>query len=645
MEIFQATKGMMVHSFKRFITSFFVVIFIALPIFLIVNFMYSNSSFSLFEGLTKDKVLLVGESEYANNTTNVTTNIGGRIHNKSDDNIKGSYNNIVNNNTMSKVQGKIENDTTTTEGRSATTIGLKNESITSSTNDSNLHKVQGKIENGTTTTEGRSATTIGLKNESTMHAVIHDDYKEKFLDGLLASEFDETSCISRLQSHLYRKSSPHKPSSYLISKLRNYEEIHRRCGPNSKAYNKIMTKILHSKNIKVDDASMCKYLIWTPANGLGNQMVSITATFLYALLTNRTMLVRFRKDKQGLFCEPFRNSTWLLSEKSPFWNQDHVETYQSVIEKEKDNKNSKVDLPSSLFLNLQYQANFHEKFFHCDDSQALLIKVPLLILQSDQYFVPSLFMTPFFNKEVEAMFDEKDTVFHHLGRYLFHPSNSAWRLITNFYEAHLAKADEKIGLQIRVFNPISTPQEVIMNLVLNCTIHNKLLPKVIDMKNSMSTSSDKNKTITKAVLVASLYPEYGENLKTMYMNKPTDTGEVIEVYQPSGEEQQKFNDNKHNMKAWVDMYLLSLSDVLVTTSLSTFGYVAQGLGNLKPWLLYKLTNNETHFPACVREFSMEPCYHAPPKHYCSGKPIKDFASSFIYTRECKDYWPGVKLVN
>ncbi|CAJ2656458.1 unnamed protein product [Trifolium pratense] len=93
------------------------------------------------------------------------------------------------------------------------------------------------------------------------------------------------------------------------------------------------------------------------------------------------------------------------------------------------------------------------------------------------------------------------------------------------------------------------------------------------------------------------------------------------------------------------MYLLSLSDVLVTTSLSTFGYVAQGLGNLKPWLLYKLTNNETHFPACVREFSMEPCYHAPPKHYCSGKPIKDFASSFIYTRECKDYWPGVKLVN
>jgi hypothetical protein len=103
MEIFHVTKDRIVNSSKRFITTFLVVIFIALPVFLIVNFMYSNSSFSLFEGLTKDKVLFVGESEHANNTTYVTTNIGGRIHNKSDDNIKGSYNNIVNNNTMSKV--------------------------------------------------------------------------------------------------------------------------------------------------------------------------------------------------------------------------------------------------------------------------------------------------------------------------------------------------------------------------------------------------------------------------------------------------------------------------------------------------------------------------------------------------------------
>ncbi|XP_058735366.1 fucosyltransferase 2-like [Vicia villosa] len=570
----------MLQISKKF-TPFFIVFFIAFSVVLI---MHSKSSFFLFEVFTSDKMQFVGENKNAHNIKNVTTN-GGTVQNISVHNFKGAYNNVENN-TASKVEEKFENG-----------------SLISSTN--NI---------------------------------------EKFLDGLLDSRFDEPSCMSRYHSHLYRKASSHKPSSYLISKLRNYEEIHRRCGPNSKAYHRSMTKILHSKSIK-DDAAMCKYLIWKPANGLGNQMVSMVATFLYALLTNRVMLVSFGKDKQGLFCEPFLNSTWLLPENSPFWNENHVETYQSMIEKEKANNNSNLDLPSALFLNLQYQKKIHEKFFHCDDSQALLVRVPLLILRSDQYFAPSLFITPFFNNELEKMFVEKDTVFHHLGRYLFHPSNSAWRLITNIYQKHLAKADEKIGLQIRVYKPTATPQQVIMNLVLNCTLENKLLPKVLDIKSSFS-SIGKDRVIKKVVLVASLNPQYGENLKTMYMNKSTTvTGQVIEFFQPSHEEQQKFYDNEHNMKAWVDMYLLSLSDILVTTSLSTFGYVAQGLGNLRPWILYKVVTNKTHYPACEREFSMEPCYHSPPKHFCSGKPIIEFSSSFLYMRECKDYGFGVKLVN
>ena len=136
-----------------------------------------------------------------------------------------------------------------------------------------------------------------------------------------------------MQSQLYRKASPHKPSPYLISKLRNYEDIHRRCGPNSRAYDRSMRKIVRSKN-KGAAATLCKYLIWTPANGLGNQMISMAATFLYAMLTDRVMLVKFDKDKQGLFCEPFLNSTWVLPEKSPFWNEKHIETYQIMLEKD-----------------------------------------------------------------------------------------------------------------------------------------------------------------------------------------------------------------------------------------------------------------------------------------------------------------------
>ena len=492
-----------------------------------------------------------------------------------------------------------------------------------------------------------SSKSTGPKNDSltnstsTPHTENPDD-KDKLIDGLLASGFDEASCTSRLQSHLYRKSSPHKPSPYLISKLRDYEAIHRYCGPNTTAYKRTMRKIRSSKNH--GDAAMCKYIVWTPANGLGNRMISIAATFLYAILTERVLLVRFDTDMHGLFCEPFLNSTWILPRNSPFWNLENVETYQSVLDKDQANNNWTKDIiiPSALFLNLQHSKGDPEKFFHCDHNQELLQKVHLLIVQTDQYFVPSLFMTPSFSLEMDKMFPEKGTVFHHVGRYLFHPSNEAWGQISRFYEAHLAKADERIGLQVRVFKPATTPHQAVMDLLLSCTIRNKILPE-LDMQNSVA-SNGKNHTL-KAVLVASLYPEYGDNLRNMYLKRPTVTGEVIEVYQPSHEEEQKFNDNVHNIKAWVDMYLLSLSDVLVTTSLSTFGYVAQGLGGLKPWLLYRLTSNKTHFPACERDLSSEPCYHIPPRHECDGKPKEHFASSFPHMCECKDFNTGVKLVN
>ncbi|KAK7255100.1 hypothetical protein RIF29_28503 [Crotalaria pallida] len=495
--------------------------------------------------------------------------------------------------------------------------------------------LQGKIQNSATT-EGRDENNI-VAYEGNL------DDKDKLLEGLLVSGFNKASCISRLQSHLYRKASPHKPSQYLISKLRKYEELHRRCGPNTKAYNKSMTNIQLSKNNHGDAATMCKYIIWSPTNGLGNRIISMAATFLYAMLTDRVLLVRFGKDMEGLFCEPFLNSTWMLPNNSPFWNQEHVETYESILEKDKANNISKVDLPSALFLYHQYIPKDPEKFFHCDHNQDLLRNIPLLISQTDQYFVPSLFMITSFKLEITKMFPENDTIiFHHLVRYLFHPSNEAWGLINRFYETYLAKANAKIGLQIRVFSPDATPKEAMMDLILSCTIENKLLPE-LDTKNLVSCSHQ-NQTL-KAVLVASLYPEYGESLRAMYLNRPTASGELIAVYQPSHEEQQKFHDNMHDMKAWTEMYLLSLSDVLVTSSFSTFGYVAQGLGGFRPWLLVSPQEKKANSPSCDQDFSYEPCFHFPPKHECNGKPQKHFASSSPRLRECMDFHHGVKLVS
>ncbi|MED6216099.1 hypothetical protein PIB30_004585 [Stylosanthes scabra] len=406
-----------------------------------------------------------------------------------------------------------------------------------------------------------------------------------------------------------------------------------------------MTKIMMSNSSKTGNhvsATMCKYVIWSPIWGLGNRMISIASTFLYAVLTGRVLLVKFEPDMHGLFCEPFQETTWILPKNSPIWNYENVETYKSVLAKVDKARNLTMDkllLPSVLFINLLYLRGYPERYFHCDVNQEALKKVDVLIVQSGHYFVPSLFMTPSFSLELNKMFPEKNAVFHHVGRYLFHPSNEVWGQITRFYDAYLAKADERIGLQVRVFK--ATPKQSVMDLLLSCVIRNKILPE-IDTRNSASNAKNTNH-ILKAVLVTSLYPEFAENLRTMYFRGATITREVIGVYQPSHEEEQKMNNNVHNIKALVDMYLLSLCDVLVTTSASTFGYVAHGFRGLKPWLLSNPTsNNETDFPACVRDFSPEPCFHFAPQYQCNGIRKQHFGASFPNIFECNDY-NGLKL--
>lgn len=177
----------------------------------------------------------------------------------------------------------------------------------------------------------------------------NQNQNQNLFDGLLASGFDEASCTSRFQSHAYHKPSSHKPSSYLISKLRSYEETHRKCGPYSTHYNTSMRNLIRSKkHHSTTINTTCKYLVWTPANGLGNRMISMAATFLYAVLTDRVLLVKFEHEMMGLFCEPFLNSSWLLPMDSPLWNvPGHVETYQSMMKNQHDS-------PSVLHLNLQH---------------------------------------------------------------------------------------------------------------------------------------------------------------------------------------------------------------------------------------------------------------------------------------------------
>ncbi|KAK3228683.1 hypothetical protein Dsin_000564 [Dipteronia sinensis] len=453
----------------------------------------------------------------------------------------------------------------------------------------------------------------------------------------------EDFCLSRNQSVLYRKPSPHKPSSYLVSKLRSYEELHKRCGPHTDSYKRSIKQL---KSGQIDhNSSDCRYVVWVGLAGLGNRMLSITSAFLYALLTERVLLINQEYDMAGLFCEPFPNSSWILPEDFPLKNklrrfkQNYDHSYGKML---KDNEiNYSMKDQSYLYLYLSHDCDRHDQLFFCDQDQALLSKVPWLIMKSNVYFLPPLFLMSSFDRELNRLFPDKETVFHHLGRYLFHPSDRVWGLITQYYHDHLANAEKRIGIQIRIFHTKTSPFGYVMDQILACIRKEKLLPE-IDTEKSIAFPS-KNQT-SKVVLVTSLFRGYFEKLKKMYGEHPTMTGEVVSVYQPSHEGRQRSWWNSHNVQAWAEIYLLSLSDELVTSAWSTFGYVAQGLRGTRPLILYKIDGTIPD-PPCGRGVSMEPCYHAPPTFDCKAKTNVDIATLVPHVRHCEDIRWGIKLFN
>ncbi|KAK4257205.1 hypothetical protein QN277_006823 [Acacia crassicarpa] len=466
--------------------------------------------------------------------------------------------------------------------------------------------------------------------------------RDQLLGGLLTAGFDERSCLSRYMSGINGKGLSGKPSSYLISRLRKYEALHKECGPHTESYNRTV-KELSSGHFS--GSSSCKYVVWVSFSGLGNRILTLASAFLYALLTNRVLLVDPGVDMRDLFCEPFPDVSWFLPPDFPLatkmlnLNQQSSQCYGKML---KDNSITNSAVPSYVYLHLVHDYDDQDKLFFCDEDQRYLQKIPWLIMKTDNYFIPSLYLMPSFEYELNDLFPKKDTIFHFLGRYLLHPTNKVWGLITRYYKAYLAKADERLGIQIRVFDTDPGPFQHVLDQILSCTLKENLLP---DVQRHQDTVSSSEKQKLKAVLMTSLSSGYFEKVRDMYWEYPTVTGEVVGIYQPSHEGYQQTEKHMHNQKALAEMYLLSLTDALVTSSWSTFGYVAQGLGGLKPWILYKPENRTAPDLPCRRAMSMEPCFHAPPFYDCKAKRGTDTGELVPHVRHCEDMSWGLKVVD
>ena len=119
----------------------------------------------------------------------------------------------------------------------------------------------------------------------------------------------------------------------------------------------------------------------------------------------------------------------------------------------------------------------------------------------------------------------------------------------------------------------------------------------------------------------------------------------MSFYQPSQEGRQHTGQEKHDAKALSEIFLLGTVDELLTSSWSTFGYAAQGIGGITPWILRGPVHSVVPSPSCERDVSMEPCYHFPPNYDCGTGGFMLTRKILPFIKQCRDRRPGVKLVD
>uniref|UniRef100_A0ACD6APC6 Uncharacterized protein n=1 Tax=Avena sativa TaxID=4498 RepID=A0ACD6APC6_AVESA len=472
--------------------------------------------------------------------------------------------------------------------------------------------------------------------------------QDGLLGGLLLPEFDEQSCISRYQSAPYRKNMTRSPSAHLVKRLRGQEALQRRCGPGTEAYRRAVERLnTLRKNVTgtTADDDTCKYLVLVPYRGLGNRILAMASAFLYAMLTDRVLLIDRGTSIPDLFCEPFPGTSWFLAPDFPLRELENLtgevpESYRNLVRDGRAASAVSSELPY-VFVDLDHACTYHDKLFYCDDHREFLHRAPWLLMRTDGYFVPALFLNPAYQEELGMLFPRKDAVFYLLARYLFHPTNESWGLITRFYDSYLKNSDERLGIQVRVFDG-DTPFKHVLDQILACTSQERLLPEVVAQEPPGRPAGARS---TKAVLMTGLSSWYFENVRGRYWQSATASGEVVSVHQPSHEEHQLTGEATHDMKALAEMYLLSLTDAIVTSGWSTFGYVGHGLGGLTPWIMFRPENLTTPDPPCRRAASMEPCLHGPPFYDCRARRGADTGKLVPHVQHCEDMSWGLKLVH
>ncbi|CAI5465646.1 unnamed protein product [Closterium sp. Yama58-4] len=315
--------------------------------------------------------------------------------------------------------------------------------------------------------------------------------------------------------------------------------------------------------------------------------------------------------------------------------------------------------------------------FFCDAHQRWLAGAPTLLLSSNQYFVPALYLLPSFRRALLLLFPTHRP-FHSLARLLLFPCNRIWARLTARYHALLAPLPARVGVQGRFLHNWDAERvrertlvlghcagEVVSGLLAGHSVATAVgegsrgadgaAGGAADASSGAVGGAETAGGMAASVMVASLNAHLAHNLSRLLSNhlghpvrvrgavKPagsdtsssspeeggtasgvstTSSGSsggraVVEVVQLTEEEQQDNSDGRNVDDAIIDLFSLALfSHSLLLSPTSTFGYL---IAALAPHTPARFASSSSCPPA-----PPEPCYHHPPtQDQCpDGQPLR-----------------------
>jgi xyloglucan fucosyltransferase len=441
--------------------------------------------------------------------------------------------------------------------------------------------------------------------------------------------------------------------------FREYEILHRTCTT------KVQDISLYFLERDTSIPGGCNYLLCNTVlgSGLGNQILITASCLIYAVLTQRVLLLPSTNTLPDILCEPFEGSSWKVNEgkigfpvPSAFWlSTDQFVSEVDLSVGSQDRATTTVHA-TDVTIRHEWRIQPDNRFF-CITEQKFLRNVPWVFLQGNQHFLPKLFVIPSFRTTLESLFPSRLVLTHVLRRSIL-PGDSVWQRVEQVREMQPDYADRRLGVQIRYtdshlqFEPLHLWEM----RAQKCALENGMLPQhgqaatrsdltrtsqsnsptaksnpgdAQSIDDSAASASAVNGTTT-VVFVASLYDTFEKSLSSEYLQQaPANAGEHVTVVQVSSRHEQSYFNREEDEEALVEIILLSFSDDVIVSPRSTFGNVAYAYGALQPWVIaaQDVIEGDSQQASCLKAQSVDACYHTPERYLsCPHDPELDGSS-------------------